>query len=148
MWFILYLWAVDVREGGSGNEAAVPGRSAVFHAGGSQKLRGADEEKQRRSCGGVSGRGQWHFCNFIFILFYFFSIKKNAYFILILFQIDELEQQAHQLRCQNSTYHEELLQARIKIDSYNSKVSELESVNAQLKVKYRLHFKNFVWKKY
>ena len=84
----------------------------------------------------------------LFLFYFFFRLKKNAYFILILFQIDELEQQAHQLRCQNSTYHEELLQARIKIDSYNSKVSELESVNAQLKVKYRLHFKNFVWKKY
>jgi hypothetical protein len=41
-----------------------------------------------------------------------------------------------QQRGQNSTYHEELLHARIKLDGYNSKVSELESVNAQLKVKY------------
>ena len=53
-----------------------------------------------------------------------------------LFQIDDLEQQVNQQRGQNSTHYEELLQARTKIDGYNSKLSELESANAHLKVKY------------
>ena len=44
-----------------------------------------------------------------------------------LFQIDDLEQQVNQQRGQNSTHYEELLQARTKLDGYNSKLSELES---------------------
>lgn len=49
-------------------------------------------------------------------------------------QIDDLEQQVNQQRGQNSTHYEELLQARTKLDGYNSKLSELESANAHLKV--------------
>lgn len=63
------------------------------------------------------------------------QMKQNRDEVEILYQnkIDDLEQQVNQQRGQNSTHYEELLQARTKLDGYNSKLSELESANAHLK---------------
>lgn len=65
------------------------------------------------------------------------QMRQNRDEVEVLYQnkIDDLENQVHQQRGQNSSHYEELLQARTKLDGYNSKLSELESANAHLKAR-------------
>lgn len=48
--------------------------------------------------------------------------------------MQELEDQAQKQRSTATTHYEELLQARTRLDGFNTKLSELESANNHLKV--------------
>lgn len=56
-------------------------------------------------------------------------------------KVQDLEDQATKQRSTASSHYEELLQARTRLDGYNSKLSELESANNHLKVS--IQFLNF-----
>lgn len=64
------------------------------------------------------------------------QMQQNRDEIAALYQnkIQNLEEQAAAQRNASNTHYEELLQARTKLDGYNSKMSELESANNHLKV--------------
>ena len=71
------------------------------------------------------------------------QMQQNREEVANLYQnkIQNLEDQAAQQRSATNSHYEELLQARTRLDGYNSKLSELESANAHLRVSRRYYFR-------